>query len=202
MTRLGMVIDLSRCIGCYSCVAACKCQNGTPKGVFWGKVLEKETGTYPNSKRTFVPVVCNHCESPACVEVCPTGATSQRADGIVTVDYDKCIGCRYCMMGCPYNVRTFMDEVEGYFPKGLTPYEEKKYDKWQVRTVTKCTFCVERVDEGLDPMCVVTCPAEARVFGDLEDPESRVSQLIREGGGTQLRPEAGTNPSVYYLPER
>lgn len=202
MARWGMVIDLARCVGCYSCVMACKAENGTSKGVFWARVLEKEVGTFPSAERIFLPVVCNHCKEPACLEVCPTGATSQREDGIVTVDYDKCIGCRYCLMACPYNVRTFIDEIEGYFPKALTPYEEYKNQEWQVGTVTKCTFCVHRVDEGLEPACVVTCPCTARVFGDLDDPNSEVSKLIRERAGSQLRPEFGTEPSVYYLSMR
>lgn len=199
MVRYGMVIDTERCIACYSCVLACKTENGTPKGVFWAKVLEQETGTYPTAKRVFWPVLCNHCKTPACLEVCPTGATTQRPDGIVEIDYDKCIGCRYCMQACPYNVRVFMDKIENYFPKGLTPYEKVKYKKWRVGTTTKCTFCVDRLEQGLEPMCVVHCPTSARIFGDLDDPDSEVSRLIREFSGTQLRPEAGTDPSVYYL---
>ena len=199
MTRWGMVIDLTRCVGCYSCIMTCKAEHGTPKGVFWAKVLEQEVGTFPSARRIFWPVLCNHCKTPACVEVCPSGATSQRSDGIVTIDYDKCIGCRYCMMACPYNVRIFMDEVTGYFSQGLTPYEERKYQEWQVGTVSKCNFCVERVDQGQEPACVVACPCGARVFGDLDDPDSEVSRLIREFRGTQLRSEAGTDPSVYYL---
>ena len=91
MARRGMVIDLDRCVGCYSCIMACKVANGTPKGVFWTRVLEKEEGTFPNARRTFLPVLCNHCENPACVEVCPTGATFKRDDGIVLIDYDKCM---------------------------------------------------------------------------------------------------------------
>ena len=202
MTRLGMVIDLERCVGCHSCAMACKCENGTSKGVLWGKVLEKEIGTYPSAKRLWVPVLCNHCKTPACVEVCPSGATTQRADGIVTVDQDKCIGCRYCMIACPYNIRGFLDSVDSYFEEATTPYEEVMYAKWQAGTVVKCTFCVHRVDEGLEPRCVLTCPAEARTFGDLDDPNSEVSKLIRERGGSTLRSEMGTEPSVYYLSMR
>ncbi|MFC2068725.1 sulfate reduction electron transfer complex DsrMKJOP subunit DsrO [Chloroflexota bacterium] len=199
MPRWGMVLDLSRCIGCYACVMACKTENGTPKGVFWAKVLEQEVGKFPSARRVFWPVLCNHCQAPTCVEVCPSGATNQRPDGIVEVDYNKCIGCRYCIQACPYNIRVFMDEIEGYFPKELTPYEKVKYEEWQAGTVTKCTFCVHRVDNNLEPACVIACPSGARVFGDLDDPNSKVSMLIRKFRGTQLRPEAATDPSVYYL---
>ncbi|MBI4321949.1 MAG: 4Fe-4S dicluster domain-containing protein [Chloroflexi bacterium] len=199
MTRWGMVIDLARCVGCHSCAIACKVENGTPKGVLWGKVLEKEVGTYPTAKRIFLPVLCNHCKEPACVAVCPSGATSQRDDGIVTVDYAKCIGCRYCMMACPFNVRIFMDSVDGYFGEELTPYEQVRYKEWYTGTVTKCTFCVHRIDRGKEPRCVETCPCAARTFGDLDDPNSEVSKLIRNRDGRPLRPEAGTEPSIYYL---
>ncbi len=199
MARWGIVIDLARCVGCYTCIAACKAKNGTPKDVFWAKVLEKEEGTFPSAKRVFWPVLCNHCKTPACLEVCPSGATTQRPDGIVEIDQDKCIGCRYCMQACPYNIRVFMDDVKRYFPKGLTPYEEGMYKRWQKGTVTKCDFCVDRVDQGQEPMCVETCPSSASVFGDLDDPDSEVSRLIREFRGEQLRPEFGTDPSVYYL---
>jgi len=202
MTRLGMVIDLERCVGCHSCAMACKVENGTPKGTLWGRVLEKEIGTYPSAKRVFLPVLCNHCKTPACKEVCPSGATVQREDGIVTVDYDKCIGCRYCVMACPYNIRVFMDSVDGYFDQGLTPYEQARYQEWQTGTVTKCTFCAHRVDKGQQPRCVETCPCAARTFGDLDDPNSEVSKLIRERNGQTLRPEVGTDPSVYYLSMR
>ncbi len=201
MTRLGMVIALARCVGCQGCTVACKAEHGTPAGVFWARVLEKETGKFPSSKRFFIPLLCNHCETPACLEVCPTGATYKREDGIVLIDYDKCIGCRYCMMACPYNVRFFLSTVNGYFSgNGRTPYEEKMYDKWQVGTVVKCTLCAHRVDQGLEPACVVACPTSARIFGDIEDPNSEPSVLIRERAGFQLLPDAGTNPSVWYLP--
>lgn len=197
--RRGMAIDLARCVGCYGCIMACKVENGTPKGVFWRKVLEQETGVYPTARRLFVPVLCNHCKNPACLEVCPTGATSQREDGIVLVDYDKCIGCRYCLQACPYNVRVFLDKVKGYFSQGLTPYEEVQYAQWQEGTTVKCTMCAHRVDRGEEPMCVAHCPTQAMVFGDLDDPNSEVSKLIRERRGDQLRPEFGTDPSIYYL---
>ncbi|MBI4320614.1 MAG: 4Fe-4S dicluster domain-containing protein [Chloroflexi bacterium] len=200
MVRLGMAIDLNRCIGCHSCYMACKAENFTPPGVFWGRVLEKEIGKYPTVKKMFLPILCNHCEDPACKRVCPTGATSKREDGIVLVDYDKCVGCRACMMACPYDVRFYVKEIRSYFPAGPTPYEAYGYPRFQTNVVQKCTFCSHRVDRGLQPACVETCPTKARYFGDLGDPASEISQLIAQRGGYQLRAELGTNPSVYYLP--
>lgn len=196
--RWGMVIDLERCIGCNACTLACKSENGTPKGVLWARVLETEIGKYPNARREFLPVLCNHCANPPCVEVCPTGATYQRSDGIVMQDYDVCIGCRYCMMACPYDVRFFMDEIQRYYEEP-NQYEDETYAQFQVNTVTKCIFCYHRVDQGLDPACVITCPTECRIFGDLNDPDSHPSRLIRERRGYVLRPETGADPRVYYI---
>ena len=200
MARLGMVIDLKRCIGCHACTMACKAENATPPGIFWAGVLEKEVGKYPSVKVTFLPVLCNHCKDAPCEQACPTGATSKRADGIVLVDYDKCIGCRACLVACPYQARFYYDSEKGYFEEGLTPPEEIGYKKFRVGTVQKCTFCTHRIDQGLETACVATCPTKARYFGNLDDPTSEVSRLIVERRGFQLRVEIGTDPSVYYLP--
>ena len=201
MARYGMVIDLKRCIGCYACAMACKAENGTPPGVWWSKVLTGEIGKYPNARITYAPVLCMHCENPACVEVCPTGASYKRPDGIVAVNYDACMGCRYCETACPYGARTFVDALKPYYPKfGLTPYEQLMYKKHQAGVVEKCNFCLERVAQGQEPACVETCVGYARHFGDLDDPNSEVSKLIARRHGYQLLPELGTNPSVYYLP--
>ncbi|MCL5265744.1 MAG: 4Fe-4S dicluster domain-containing protein [Chloroflexi bacterium] len=202
MPRLGMVIDLKRCIGCQACTLACKAEQGTPKGVFYTRVLEKEEGTYPNVKKTFVPVLCNHCQNAPCERVCPTGATSKRPDGVVLVDHNVCIGCRACYAACPYNNRFFLAKgilSQGYFDNGLTPFERMKYGELQEGVVAKCTFCVERVEQGLEPSCVNTCTAGARVFGDLDDADSEVSRLLRQRKGVQLLSECDTDPSVYYL---
>lgn len=200
MARYGMVIDLKRCYGCVACAIACKAQNGTPYGVWWSKVLPSESGKYPNTRRSYVPVLCMHCQNPPCEEVCPTGATFKRADGIVVVDYDKCMGCGYCRVACPYDARVFAKKIEGYFPEhGLVPYEEVMYKKHQTGVAEKCKFCWEKVEKGEKPACVETCVPGARHFGDLDDPNSEVSRLIAERHGFQLLPELGTNPSVYYL---
>jgi len=213
MVRWGMVIDLKKCSGCMTCVAACKLGNAVPPGIYFTKVFDYEVGEYPNVRRRYLPVLCFHCEDPPCREVCPTGATYKRDDGIVLVDYSKCIGCRYCMMACPYDARAFYDrERMYYYDGGLMEYEKVGYEKYQVGTVMKCTFCVERIDEGLKkglkpgvdpdatPLCVISCICDARIFGDLDDPNSEVNKLIKSRNAYRIHPELGTGPSVYYLP--
>jgi phenylacetyl-CoA:acceptor oxidoreductase subunit 1 len=215
MTRWGMVIDLQRCIGCYSCQIACKQEHFLPPKIFWNRVIVGETGKYPTVIKQIYPVLCNHCKNAICVEVCPTGATTIREDGIVMVDYEKCVGCRYCVIACPYQNRTFYsDGKEEYFPgQGLTELETigRMLYPLQPGTAMKCNFCVERIDEGLKeglkpgidrratPACVNACPAKARTFGDLGDPGSGISRLVRERRGFQIHPEYDTEPSVYYV---
>lgn len=197
--RLGMVIDLRKCIGCQGCSIVCKVENFTPQGVFWNEVVQKEIGIFPNVDKINLPRPCMHCEDPACLRVCPTGATMKRADGIVLVDDDICTGCRACVVACPYDARYYIGERSTYFAGHTTPYEAYGQDRHKVGTVSKCTFCYHRVDQGLQPACVSNCMARARYFGDLDDPNSEVSRLIRERHGQQLNPDAGTNPNVYYL---
>ncbi len=198
--RYGMAVDLKQCIGCNTCVSVCKMRNGTPPGIFWNKVLEEEVGVFPLARRIFWPIRCMHCEEPACVEVCPTGATYQREDGLVLIDGSKCVGCKACMMACPYDARYLWDGKAGYFTPGLTPYEERAYAQHVPGAVQKCDFCASRLDEGLQPSCVETCLTEALIFGDLDDPDSDVSRALSDGRVPfRLKEELGTRPSVYYL---
>ncbi|MHB1418438.1 MAG: 4Fe-4S dicluster domain-containing protein [Bacillota bacterium] len=176
--RYGMVIDLRRCTGCKGCSVACKSENEVPLGVFRNWVNELEQGSYPKVKRFFLPRLCNHCQNPPCVPVCPTGATYKREDGPVLINYEKCIKCGSCVKACTYNAR-FMSPESGY--------------------ANKCTLCVHRVDNGVVPACVNTCIGRARIFGDLADPKSEAAQLLAANSAQVLKPEAGTKPQIYYI---
>src|SRR3989338_2822901 len=193
-----MVIDTGRCVGCDACTLACKMQNGTPPGVLLSKVLEKEEGSYPQVKRTYLPVLCFHCDDPPCVKACPSNALSKRSDGIVEVDKDRCCGVKACMAACPYDALHFYENRGGYFGENLTPIERYYYARHLPGTILKCDFCSERLKRGISPACIEACPVSCRYFGDLEDSQSQVSQLVKKGASPVL-PEAGTNPSVYYL---
>ncbi len=204
MTKMGMVIDLNRCMGCQTCVIACKVQNNVPDGMLWNRVLTQGTeevdgviGVYPNLKKQYVPVSCQHCENAPCVKVCPVEATYRDENGRILIDYDTCIGCRYCMAACPYNVRVFRWEEAVQNPN--FNYGDSRVPERKVGIVEKCTMCKELTDEGKEPRCVQTCPAEARIFGDLDDPGSLVSRLVQMEKAETLLPEKGTEPQVYYL---
>ena len=205
MTKLGIAIDLERCVGCHTCANACKMQNNVPTGMLWNRVttegcdvIDGAVGTYPNLTRTFLPVACQHCENPACQRVCPTGATYKDDKGRVEIDYDKCIGCRMCVAACPYTgVRSFNWEEPAYYADfALGDADAAKHEK---HTVEKCIFCTQRVARGEQPACVADCIGRARHFGDLDDPNSEVSRLLASREYTQLHTEFGTKPSVYYL---
>jgi dimethyl sulfoxide reductase iron-sulfur subunit len=198
--RYGMVIDLKRCAGCNSCTVACRAEKGTPPGILYHRVEKYESGKYPAARMQFRPIPCMHCEEPACLEVCPTGATYKRDDGIVLVDHNKCMGCRYCVLACPYEARQYLRRMDNYYGMAArTPYEMLKQKDLDKGTAVKCDFCAERLEKGRLPACVETCPAQARHFGDLDDPHSEVSMLITMNRGSVLREELGTKPSVYYI---
>ena len=208
MPKWGFVIDLKRCFGCYACEMNCKAERLTPPGVAWARVLKGERGKYPTVIRQALPVLCMQCEEPECAKVCPTNATKIREDGIVIVDEEQCVGCKYCAVACPYGARNFVDKWTSYFPgdQPLNPLDEYGKKQWVEKygegSATKCDFCIDRVEKGMNPACIDGCPANARFFGDLDDPESEISQLIKTERGFTLAPEFGTKPRVYYLPPR
>jgi len=192
MARYGMVIDLNKCVGCGACVMACIAENrreqafkAIAEGLPALENFKKRTyintyivGTYPNVAVYYTHMICQHCENPPCVSVCPTGASYKTKDGIVLVDKTKCIGCEYCVQACPYGAR-FWD-----------PY---------LRSIDKCTFCEHRLVKGMDPACVTTCPTGSRLFGDLDDPNSAISKLVNSGATTVFKKEEGTKPKVFYI---
>ena len=204
LKRYVMVIDLQLCIGCDTCSVACKQENNLPENVWWTRVIhvhaEYQPGVrsaYPDLKTEFLPLACQHCASGSCVEVCPTSATSRAPEGYVMQDPSLCIGCRYCTIVCPFTgVRVYTAEQPSYalpFPTGDNPMVHR------AKTVEKCTFCAHRLERGEQPACIEVCPVQARTFGDLNDPESDVSRLLRSRPHFRLLVEKGTEPSVYYL---
>lgn len=198
--RLGMVIDLKRCVGCNACTLACKQEHGTPAGIHYARVIAREVGTYPDTKRSFLPVLCNHCDDPPCEKACPTGATYVRPDGIVMIEQKKCIGCRACAVACPYMHRHFVGNGMLRNERDSdNPYDTVKFAEFKEGTMAKCNLCAHRIDQGMEPACVVTCPTEARIFGDLDDKDGPLQQLIEERDSWTLLPEAETKPSVVYL---
>jgi molybdopterin-containing oxidoreductase family iron-sulfur binding subunit len=216
--RYGMVIDTRRCVGCKACMVACKTENKTPSGVSYTVVVDNEH-EHPDGKPLFMTKPCFHCEQPPCTDVCPVGATFKREqDGIVAVDYDRCIGCRYCITACPYQARYF-DFGENYAaqavgsPLGSIPSPEYKQFRKRTRddspigNVRKCTFCLHLQNDkgnydqqaGRWPSCAKTCTGHAIFFGDFLDRESLVSRMLRERQAIRLKEELGINPNVYYL---
>ncbi len=208
-----MGIDLSTCIGCQYCIWACQATNDVPEDEMrWNIGFPERT---ENGVDFFMTRPCQHCEQAPCVKVCPVGATWIREDGIVAMDYDRCIGCRYCEVACPYDVRRFNWKV----PTAENPYQPvwgiPEVERRPRGVVEKCTFCVHRIDRGLEqgltpgvdraatPACVVACPVGARVFGDINDPESPISRFLAEHDTFRLREDFGTEPRVHYVrPEK
>jgi phenylacetyl-CoA:acceptor oxidoreductase subunit 1 len=211
VSRWGMLADLERCVGCQTCTAACRHANATSPAVQWRRVLDVEAGAFPDVSRTFVPVGCQHCADPPCVHVCPTTATRQRADGIVTIDYELCIGCAYCEVACPYQARFLVHEPHYAYSAGAMQNETERYDEARIGVAQKCTYCSDRIDFGLahgltpgidpdaTPACVNSCIADALHFGDLDDPGSNVSRLLVEQKHFRMHEELGTAPNFHYL---
>ncbi|MBN1967516.1 MAG: 4Fe-4S dicluster domain-containing protein [Anaerolineae bacterium] len=204
-----MVIDLAACINCQRCVHACQATNDTADGHLWNLVLpDEDTFETP----VFVPRPCMHCEHAPCVDVCPVHATYHRPDGLVAMDYDRCIGCRYCMVACPYGVRVFnWENRPDDDNSAIGTWGEPEIERRPRGVVEKCTFCAHRLDAAVErgltpgvdrlatPACCVICPTEARVFGDLRDPASPASRALAGRQAVVLRANLGTNPRVFYL---
>ncbi|KKL56914.1 hypothetical protein LCGC14_2240640 [marine sediment metagenome] len=177
--RFGMVIDLRRCTSCHACSVACKSEFDVPLGGFRSWVRVREQGKYPQVKKKFLPRLCNHCDDPPCVPVCPVNATYALGNGTVIVDGDVCIGCKACISACPYNSR-FLNPI--------------------THTTNKCDLCLHRIENGVVPACVNACPADARTFGDLGDKDSEAAKLLVRNATVVLKPELGTKPQVFYIP--
>jgi Fe-S-cluster-containing dehydrogenase component len=205
----GMLIDLSKCVGCDYCVYACQATNDTTEQTRWNIRMDGETTT---GTVFHVTRPCLHCRNAPCVDVCPVSATYHRDDGLVVMDYDKCIGCRYCQTACPYGARSFnwleREDTNDSVPEWGRPEVARR----PRGVVEKCTFCIHRIDAGLargqtpgidpeaTPACVNICPVHARLFGDLNDPNSPIARKIATTPTIRLREDLGTEPSVYYIP--
>lgn len=178
MARFGMVIDTTKCVGCMDCVVACKTENEVPEGFNRDWIAQDVIGSYPTLHMEIRSERCNHCENPPCVYCCPTGASHVHSlGGVVLVEHNMCIGCKACLASCPYDARFI-------HPGGYAD---------------KCTFCIHRVEKGMDPACVSVCPTRCMYFGDVDDPNSVVSKLLASREYHSLIPEAGTKPQIFFL---
>lgn len=205
----GMVINLNRCIGCEYCMRGCSAINDVAPDKPWNIVVEEETSA---GDPFYFSRPCLHCQNAPCVEVCPVKATYHRDDGLVFMDYDRCIGCRYCEVACPYDARKFNWEATTFENPYVPTFGVPEVPRRPRGVVEKCTFCIQRIDKGLSagltpgidpeatPECVNICPVNARIFGNLNDPDNEIAKLIEENPTIRLRDDLGTDPSVYYIP--
>ena len=219
--RYGMVIDLHRCVGCAACDIACKSENNVPDDHHWSNHIVETTGTFPNTRFRYIPTLCNHCDNAPCVTNCPTTAMYKSDDGLTLHAPEKCIGCRLCQLACPYGVIYFNEDapfaqfqeddnpaINGGTATGSdviartgTPIPDYNPASGIRKRgiVEKCTFCSHRLAEEKLPWCVESCPADARIFGDLNDPESPPRQALARHAPRVLQEEKGTQPRVFYI---
>ncbi len=225
--RWGMVIDLDRCTACQACTVACRAENNVPsagpeeankgRAIFWTQVVPLHEEAHGRTSVRYMPMPCMHCDNPLCVKVCPVHATYKNPEGIVAQIWNRCIGCRYCTVACPYT-RRYFNWYEPSWPEVMKRQLNPEVSVRPQGVVEKCIFCIQRLrkvkaqarredrdirdDEVIRlPACCQTCPAEARTFGNLDDPKSTVSKLIRSRRAFQLQEDLGTHPKVFYLAE-
>mgnify|MGYP003860290031 CR=1 FL=1 len=195
-TRWGMVVDLNKCTGCKVCEKVCREENNVPfygnkrYDAYWIRVANIRQ-QLPGAPERYIPLLCQHCADAPCVHVCVTKASFVRKDGIVLVDEHRCIGCRYCVVACPYRARSIIF-------RNSNTWTNKELQRMMIGVATKCTFCVHRVDKGVEPACVEKCPHNALIFGNINDPNSKIAKIIAEGKTQVLRPEKLVRPGVFY----
>lgn len=224
MANYGMVIDLHKCVGCGACSITCKNENNVQEGIYWAHYQHKTSGTFPNVKYEYLPTMCNHCENAPCAKACPVNAMYKDENGITMHNADKCIGCKTCMMACPYEVISYNKKSHEFWKDNSSAIKDGTasgaetasksgapipyYNPDRAKTyagirpegvVEKCTLCDHRVKDGDIPYCATSCPAKARIFGDLADPNSEVNELLNKYESFVLKPHFGSKPKVYYI---
>ena len=201
MARYGLVIDPSRCTGCYACLVACKSENSTAPGVSWIRIEEKEVGEYPKVSRTYIPMLCMQCGEMPCAQGCPTDAITKDVTGVILIDQEKCIceTTKPCIAACPFGVLTVNKGKKSYFPEFLTPFEKEAYESHPQGALEKCDLCYHRIVNAQQPACAQSCPTQAILFGDIEERVGNIGRLVSGGDAAPLNPELKADPSVFYL---